>query len=102
MMGSYGGGLGFGIWVVMGLFWIALIAVIIWLVVRLLPSGSRPAPPAEPPSAPVVPRLEGTDVRESPFDILDRRLAQGEIDLATYQAHRAALLAARGQGPTSQ
>jgi len=84
-----------GTWVFMGLFWIVLIAAIIWLVVRLLPSGDRgsaqhtpvaPTPMAPPPS----PRPD------SPLEILDRRLALGELDLETYQAHRAAILASRG------
>lgn len=83
MMGWYGGGMGWSGWVFMGLFWVALLALIIWLVVKLLPgtsSSTRQAPP------------QG----ESPLDILDRRFAQGEIDLETYQVQRAALIEARG------
>lgn len=85
MMHWYGGGMGPGAWVFMGLFWLALIAVIIWLVLRLLPDrpGTTPAPPHLP--AP-----------ESALEILDKRLARGEIDLETYQAQRAALLESRG------
>ncbi|WP_197711488.1 hypothetical protein [Cellulomonas sp. WB94] len=75
-------------WIFMGLFWIALIALIIWLVLRLLPSSGHAGPT---PSAP--PRFGGPD---SAVDILDRRFAAGEIDLETYQSHRAALIAARG------
>lgn len=87
MMGWYGGGMGGGAWLFMGLFWVALIAVIIWLVVRLLPdrAGSTTPPPAALPPAP-----------ETPLDILDKRLARGEVDLETYRAQRAALLEARG------
>jgi putative membrane protein len=74
-------------WVFMGLFWLALIAVIVWLVVQLLPArgGTTSAGPgaAAPPG-------------ESPLDILDRRLARGEVDLETYRAQRAALLESRG------
>jgi len=33
--------------------------------------------------------------QESPFDILDRRLASGDIDARTYHAHHIALTAAR-------
>ena len=80
--------MGGGAWVLMGLFWVVLIAAIIWLVVRLLPSSSHSDAPAG--SAHQMPR------QESSLEILDRRLAQGEIDLETYQGHRAALLAARG------
>lgn len=82
----YGGGMGVGAWLVMGLFWVVLIAAIIWLVVRLLPGnaptdrGTYVAPPTTP----------------SPLEILDLRLAHGEIDLETYKLQRAALLEARG------
>lgn len=87
MMGWYGGGMGPGMWVFMGLFWIALIALIIWLVVKLLPSKAQSA-------APPVSALGG--VPESPLEILDRRFARGEVDLETYKAQRAALVEARG------
>ncbi|CAL8967637.1 hypothetical protein CELL_00048 [Cellulomonas sp. T2.31MG-18] len=87
MMGGYGVGMGVG-WVVMGLFWVLLIAAIVWLVVSLVRSGHRtdvgmPVPPPAtgfgPASAP------------SSLELLDRRLAAGEIDLATYQQVRATL-----------
>ena len=80
MMGGYGGGMGPVGWVFMGLFWVVLFGFIAWALVRLLPSGH---------GAP------GRD-HESPEEILDRRFARGEIDLETYQAQRAALVAARG------
>ena len=87
MMHWYGGGMGPLGWLVMGAFWAALLALIIWLVVRLLPGGGRETTAA--------PR------RESPEEILDRRFALGEIDESTYTAQRTALAAARardGQG----
>lgn len=90
MMGWYGGGMGAGMWLFMGLFWIALIALIIWLVIRLLPSHGDAGTTTTPSTHPPLP------MQESPMDILDRRLAQGDIDLDTYQAHRAALISARG------
>lgn len=88
MMRWYGAGMGAGAWIFMGLFWVLLIGVIIWLVIRLLPStshsdGQRTAPRQEP-------------AQDSPLDILDRRFASGEIELETYRAQRAALLEARG------
>ena len=88
MMGWYGGGMGAGSWIFMGLFWVILIAAIIWLVVRLLPASSHAGATTTAPH-----QVSG---KGSPLDILDRRLAGGEIDLATYQAQRAALIAARG------
>lgn len=81
MMGWYGGGMGFGAWMFMGVFWLVLLGVIIWAVVRLLPD-----------------RRDGghAGVIDGPEEILDRRFARGEIDLETYQAQRAALTSARG------
>ena len=87
MMGWYGGGMGavglFG----MGLFWLILFGLIVWLVTRLLPAtGGQPT------------RSSG----ESAVEILDRRMANGEIDTQAWQAQRAALLSAqRGDKPTS-
>lgn len=83
MMGWYGGGMGLGAWLFMGTFWVALLVLIVWLVVRLLPAGNRP-------------RTGGS--LESPEDILDRRFARGEIDEQTYAAQRSALAAHRGPG----
>jgi len=82
MMGWYGGGMGTLAWLIMGLFWLFLLGLIVWLVTRLLPAGGG----------------SGTtrSAGDSPLEVLDRRLAGGEIDLETWQAQRAALLAARG------
>lgn len=82
MMGWYGGG-GMGSlgWLGMGLFWLVLIGLVIWLVVRLLPgSGSETT----------------RNTGESALEILDRRLANGQIDVEPWQAQRAAILTARG------
>ena len=77
MMGwNSGGGMGSLGWLGMGVFWLILLGLIVWLVVRLLPdSGSSPA--------------RGTG--DSALDILDRRLANGQLDLPSWQAKRAAL-----------
>lgn len=81
MMGWYGGGMGPLGWLAMGLFWLILLGLIVWLVSRLLPGSG-----------------DGTtrSSGDSALEILDRRLASGEIDLEAWQAARAALVAARG------
>ncbi len=80
MMGWYNHGMGWGAWLGMGAFWLVLLALIVFLIVRLLPSNDRST---------------GTPL-ESPEDILDRRFARGEIDEQTYAAQRAALAKHRG------
>ena len=82
MMGWYGNGMGLAPWLFMGTFWLALLALIVWLVVRLLPSRTRPAPDVNP---------------QSPEEIVDLRFARGEIDEQTYAAQRAALATTRGE-----
>jgi len=81
MMDWYGrGGMSSVGWIGMGLFWLILLGLIIWLVVRLLPgSGGEPT----------------RNAGESALDILDRRLASGEIDTEAWQAQRAALVGAQ-------
>lgn len=83
MMGWYGGGMGPIGWLAMGLFWLILLGLILWLVVRLLPGSG-----------------DGTDSSsgEAALEILDRRLASGEIELEVWQAQRAALVAAQREG----
>lgn len=84
MMDWYGsgmGGAGAFMWMFMGLFWIALIGLIIWLVVKLLPSSANQR------STPAV----GVGPVESPEQVLDRLFAMGEIDEATYRTRRTAL-----------
>lgn len=71
MMDWYGG-MGAGWWVFMVLFWVVLVALIVWAIVRLSP------------------RAGGGESHE-PDDaqaILDRRLARGEIDPETYATLR--------------
>ncbi len=84
MMHRYGhdGFFGPGLWLAFGLFWLILLGLVIWAVLRLMPrygGGFR-------------------QVGESPEDILDRRFAMGEIDIPTYQAQREALTSARAPG----
>jgi putative membrane protein len=83
MMGWYGGGMGTVGLLAMGLFWVILLGLIGWLVIRLLPAGSdQPA--------------RGTG--ESAVEILDRRMASGELDTQEWQARRGAFLAAQRAG----
>jgi len=74
MMGYYGGfgllgGLGMGIGMI---FWIVLVAVVVWTVVSLFPRGNG--------------RSE-----EVPLEILKRRYAKGEISQAEFEQARAHL-----------
>jgi len=73
--GWHNGDVGAGWWIVMMLgmviFWGAVIAVVVWL----LRGGSSSRPTAD-----------------SPLEILQRRLAQGEISTEEYERRRAALV----------
>ncbi len=81
MMDSWDGGMGVTGWLLMTVLWVALIAGIVWAVGNLLPS-----------------RRDGSTVApERPEDVLDRRLAAGEIDAATYDELRSKLRAARSE-----
>lgn len=99
MMGWYGGGMTGFAWLGMGLFWLVLLGVIVWLVVRLATSGTRvpPQPPAAPSTPPPAAPAAGPSGTAAALEILDRRLAQGEIDVETYRATRDALLEGRGE-----
>jgi len=80
MMGGFGNGMGSLGWLGMGVFWLVLLGLIVWLVMRLLPDN----------------RGGGStrDAAESTLEILDRRMAKGEIDTQTWQAQRDALTGA--------
>ena len=73
MMDGYG--MDAGGWIFMILLWAVLLGVIVWAVVRIVPSrraGEAPATHVAPPRA------------ETAREILERRLASGEIDAETY------------------
>jgi len=80
MMGWYGNGMGSLGWLGMGVFWLILLGLIGWLVMRLRPGDG-----------------DGTTrhTAESALETLDRRLAVGELDMQAWQAQRAALAGAR-------
>lgn len=70
MFGNWCSGMGIGGWFVMIGLWAALIAAVVWAITRLFPDAHS-----------------GRDVAETggtPREILDRRLATGEIDPQTY------------------
>ena len=71
----YGHGPGWPWMLLMMLLWIALIAVIIWAVIRLVQRSGE----------------HGRQGRETPQEILDRRFALGEIDADEYRQARAHL-----------
>jgi len=78
MMGWYGNGsLGSLGSLGMGVFWLILLGLIVWLVVRLLPGSGGGS---------------SRDTGDSALELLDRRLANGQIDLELWQAQRAALV----------
>ncbi len=74
-------GMGASGWLFMSVFWVVLVALIVWAVAQLFPARRADAP-------------EGV---ERPEEILDRRLARGEIDPATYDELRAKLRGARAE-----
>ena len=79
MMSWYAHGMATLGWLGMGLFWLLLLGLMVWLVVRLLPgSGDAATRPTGEPA----------------LEVLDRRLALGEIDVEAWQAQRVALLSA--------
>lgn len=84
MMNGVNSGTDGGWWVLMSLFWVALIALIVWAAVRLFPARGGNGPDREQP--------------ERPEEILDRRLARGEIDPETYDTLRTKLRGALGGG----
>jgi putative membrane protein len=66
-----GYGMGAAGWLLMALFWIALVALVVFAVMRMFP---RTEPTTEP-----------RERAEEPREILKRRLASGEIDVDTYE-----------------
>jgi putative membrane protein len=77
-------GIGVAGWLLMTVFWVALIAAIVWALANLFPGRNA----GEPRSG---------DRSERPEEILDQRLARGEIDASTYDELRTKLRAARAE-----
>lgn len=89
--GDHMGGFGPVMWMFMLVFWVALIALIVFLVVKLLPMGSGPRT-----------TRSSSAVRETPEQMLDRMFATGEIDEETYRSRRSALSEMRGDAHTRE
>ena len=82
-MMNWSGGMGAAGWVLMSVLWVVLIAGIVWALTSLFGRGESSA--------------GGAAISERPEEILDRRLASGEIDTNTYEALRTQLRVAHGQ-----
>jgi putative membrane protein len=76
----YGGWSGWGWMMLMPVLWIVLIGLIVWAVIRLTQRPSNQA---------------GAPRQETPWEILDRRFASGEIDAETYRRARDTLAGKR-------
>ena len=76
MMNHWYDSMGAGDWFLMSVFWVALIALIVWAIAHLFPGHSG---------------RDSTDLAERPEEILDRRFAAGEIDAGTYDSLRGKL-----------
>jgi putative membrane protein len=80
------GGIGPLMWILMGVFWIALLGLIAFLIVRLLPRSGDGTGHRSASNAPV-----DRVGNESAEQVLDRLFAMGEIDEQTYRSRRTAL-----------
>ena len=83
MMGGWDNGMGAAGWMLMIIAWVAVIALIFWAITRLFPTRSGGEPRE---------RTEAT-----PEEILDRRLARGEIGTDEYARLHDALISAHGR-----
>lgn len=78
-MMNWSEGMGTTGWVLMSVFWMILIVAVAWAAATWFGRADRPGVAV---------------IAERPQEILDRRLASGEIDAATYEALRTKLRAA--------
>ena len=85
MMDGWGSGMGAGGWTLMIILWVVLVAVVGLAITRLFPSvrggGSADDGPAN----------------QSPEQLLDGRLARGEIDVEAYERLHEALAGGGGR-----
>jgi putative membrane protein len=76
MMNGWYHDMGAGDWIFMAIFWVAVLVAFAWLLTSLLGGKGQ-----------------SSESRERPQEILDRRLAAGEIDARTYDELSAKLRA---------
>jgi len=74
MMDGWHHDMGAGSWIFVTVFCIALLVLVVWVLTSLIPGRERQS-----------------ESRERPEEILERRLAAGEIDVKTYDKLRAKL-----------
>jgi putative membrane protein len=76
--------MGFGGWgtIYMIVFWAIIIALAVWLLSRLFPSGTNDTSP------PRHNQTRWSDSVESPIEVLKRRYARGEITKIEYEEIR--------------
>lgn len=82
----WGNHMGFGVWGLLfsAVLWIGIIALGVWLLARLFPTGGR-SDTAETQSDPPPARAEP---QVTPLEILQRRYARGEIAKEEYETIR--------------
>jgi putative membrane protein len=85
MMWGYGFGWGWLLMAFGSILWIALLAVLVWALIRWLESK---ASAAVPPSTGPKPSGPSGPSGPSALEILQQRYARGEIDTATYDQMR--------------
>lgn len=93
MYGYYGSGMGW--WMVLsGLFWLVLVAIAVWALVRFVAQAQRTNATG---------RYDASNVTTSPppsaEEILRQRFARGEIDAEAFQRMRAQLEQATPREP---
>lgn len=80
---GYGGGIHWGLWVVMIVAMAIFLGALAWVIVTLLRHQGSP-----PATAPLSSGPTGPPPSQDPLDILNERFARGEIDEEEYTRRR--------------